>query len=77
MGNKYNHTGGSAARAAAPNPDDRQRHGFMRAVARELLIYNPNVQDIDQAINLAEEFTNKVWEDDDTNGHPNYNAKPK
>jgi|TARA_B100000959_G_C14842991_1_gene566855 hypothetical protein len=77
MGNKYNHPGESAASAAAPNPDDRQRHGFMRAVARELLVYNPDIQGIDQAITLAEEFTNKVWEDDHHTGHPKENAKSK
>ena len=57
--------------------NDSQRHGFKRAFARELLVHNPNVQDIDEALRLAEEFTQKVWEDDDTTPHPKDNAKPK
>ena len=74
MANNYNNNGGTGALAPASHS---QRHGFMRAFARELLVHNPTVQNIDEALRLAEEFTQKVWEDDHTNRHPKDNAKPK
>ena len=42
------------------NAHDKQREGFIRAVARELLVHNPKIDSVDDALWLAEELLAKT-----------------
>lgn len=35
---------------------NKQEQGFILAMARELLVHNPNVKSVEQAINMAKEL---------------------
>ena len=42
----------------------KQENGFIRAMARELLVHNDQVNDIKSAVLLASEFVSKInWDD--------------
>ena len=44
--------------------NDRSKSGFLRALARELLVHNSQVNDIDTALKIADEFVQKTsWSD--------------
>ena len=57
---------------------DKQRDGWIRAMSRELLVHNPKINDVDDAIWLAEELLAKTHissnashtHGDDTDGNP-------
>jgi len=40
--------------------DKQKREGFIRAMSRELLVHNPKINDVDDAIWLAEELLAKT-----------------
>ena len=64
MGNFHEKLGDCAATVAHPNSKEhRQQRGFIRAFARELLVHNPAIQTIEEALQLAESFTIKTWDD--------------
>ena len=43
---------------------DRSKSGFLRALARELLVHNSQVNDVDSALQIATEFVQKTsWSD--------------
>ena len=39
---------------------DKGAKGFIRAMARELLVHNPNIKDVDDAIDIAVELLQKT-----------------
>ena len=44
--------------------NDRSKSGFLRALARELLVHNSQVNDVDSALQIATEFVEKTsWSD--------------
>ena len=40
--------------------NDRSKSGFLRALARELLVHNSQVNDVDSALQIATEFVEKT-----------------
>ena len=46
--------------------NDRSKSGFLRALARELLVHNSQVNDVDTALKIAGEFVQKTSWDDST-----------
>ena len=50
----------------------KQHRGYVRAMARELLVHNPTINDVDDALCLAEELLGKtvyIEEDDCQHTH--------
>ena len=45
---------------------DKQHRGFVKAMARELLVHNPNINSVDDALALAEELLGKTIHVSDT-----------
>ena len=43
----------------------KQHRGYVRAMARELLVHNPTINDVDDALCLAEELLGKTVHEDD------------
>lgn len=54
---------GTACNISPHSREHRQQRGFIRAMARELLVHNSQVNTIDEALQLAETFTTKTWDD--------------
>ena len=49
--------------------NDRSKTGFLRALARELLVHNSQVSDVDTALKIATEFVQKTsWDSTHTRG---------
>ena len=47
--------------------NDRSKSGFLRALARELLVHNSQVNDVDMALKIATEFVQKTsWDSSHT-----------
>ena len=52
----------------------KQHRGYVRAMARELLVHNPHINDVDVALHLAEELLGKTAyaEEDDCQSTPTH-----
>ena len=50
----------------------KQHRGYVRAMARELLVHNPNINDVDDALCLAEELLGKTVHEDDCQSTPTH-----
>ena len=52
----------------------KQHRGYVRAMARELLVHNPTINDVDEALHLAEELLGKTAyrEEDDCQSTPTH-----
>ena len=50
----------------------KQHRGYVRAMARELLVHNPTINDVDEALHLAEELLGKTAHEDDCQSNPTH-----
>ena len=50
----------------------KQHRGYVRAMARELLVHNPTINDVDAALHLAEELLGKAAPEDDCQSNPTH-----
>jgi len=55
--------------------NDRHSKGFVRAMARELLVHNPKIKDVDDALCIAEELLMKTQDYSTSHTHMNKDGR--